>query len=41
MLANAFADFVEAICHDPGYCDEVVDWAETAGGEVTLRRGQL
>ena len=36
MFSNALAKFVPAVCHDDAHAEEVVAWAETAGGQVAL-----
>ena len=39
LLANTLADFDEAVCHDGGHANEIVDRTEAASGEVALLRG--
>ena len=36
LLANALANFDEAVGHDGGHAEEIVGGAEAAGGEVAL-----
>ena len=36
LFSDALAHFYEAVGHDGAHSEEVVGWAEAAGGEVAL-----